>query len=373
MKKLINSIQIMVCLVVMISMCGCESSDSKIQIYNVDDTTVEYQFVCENDEHYYYYADGKIYAEDGQTLCKVNDNAGDPNVRITMAADGTDCYYCDSKQGTLLQINIQTGEKVELEKEISCISLYGFSDGVFASYDKGDNRYLKYYSRDTVVSVYDEIESNKKGLKEIQTEYEEPLYIYEFNQYKILLQYHAEQPWLKNISDDEGKEYSEIATLTYVDGQDIYEFFTVSDYKYNGAVCNYDSKVSCSYYEKDVAPRMASIEGNDIYILHEFMENPLDETIAQQILTVFNTENKENKVLYQTEEDECIVNYSVEDNRLYILKNGKIYWKSLDDPTKKGERVCKVPKEHNFLGFEYVKGHLFIYDFLYEDLIGIYE
>ena len=368
-----NTIKLGICAIIMLSVWGCGTVTLGTSIYNVDDSAAEYQYVCENEKHFYYYTGGNLYKDDGKILCKVNDGTVEYNVKTTMAADNSNCYYCDLNQGVLMGIDVQSGEKVELETGISYICLYGFPEGVFALYDKGNSRYLKYYSQGTVISVYDEILSKKEELVKLQTTYNVPFYSYQFDQYNILLQFHAGQPILKGICDNKGKAYSENVMLNYIDNQDIYEFLSIADYKCNGEECKYDANVSALNYEKDIKPQMASIQGENIFIMHEFVEDVFNNRADQQILTVFNLENKEYKVLYQTEENESIVNYSVQDNRLYTLKDGKVYEKTLDASSKKCKQVCKVSEDYSPLGFAYVKGRLFIYDYLQGELIGIYE
>lgn len=374
MKKITKYIRIFFCIFTLEILSGCTPEQPLISIYNVGNSIDVPQFVCCNSEHYYYYAEGSIYADDGRKICNMGKTFSN-DISACIAVDDFYFYYYDTEHDMLVRIDLETGEEIVLERGVSVAELYSFKDGVFVSYLKG-NRYFKYYSHDTVLSLYDNINENPASLESIgnliNDEY--PVYIYKFDQYKLTVAKEDETPEILYISDGLGTEYSVFGqTSTYVVHNGIYELIDSTNYNYNGERCNYNFEAPYLENEEVIKPKMVSVMNDNIYTLYVSTLAPASGSIDQEILTEFNTETMDDEIIYQTEDNENIVNYSVEDNRLYILKNGKIYRKALDAPDEDGVEVCDIPKEYFDLGFEYIKGNLFIYDDAQKELIGIYK
>ena len=379
MGKMKKCIKILLGVLALGLMTGCYRQPL-VEIHNVGDSLDVSRYVCSNSKHYYYYTEGVVYADDGRKICNIEN--GDLS---QIAADDFYFYYYNMENEMLVRVDLETGEKLVLERGIPVRKLYGFKEGVFVSDIKGDS-YLKYYSRDKEFSIYDMIKNDAEALKQVDIMINDgcPVYVYEFEQYKITVEMQNGNLNMLNICDDSGTRYSNIIVCsTFVIHNGIYELLDCSGYNYNGRKYNYDSVTPLAENEKEIEPNTVSVVNDNIYALYVSTRRQGSNLIAQEVLTKFNMETKETETIYrienaediayQGENGEYLVNYSVEDNRIYIMKNGKLYRKSFDHPKDEGTELCDIPKEYSELGFEYARGKLFIYDDCKMKLIGIYE
>ena len=378
MKKILGTFYKIVCLLSIVvsgvTVQGCtqrkDESGMKIHILNVDESIGPGQYVCSNSSHYYYYDNGDIYDDEGTIVCEFSNGSSSK-----FAADDNFLYCYEESGKKLKRIDLKTFDSEVIKTGDSVGNMWGYPEGVFIGYDDRD---LNFYTKDNVYTIYSGEDSRKSPdvkVRELFDDGRTSWHCLIFKKYNILVRnlYYKENSYFAAVRDTSGKAQCVLGIPIYLeDNNTFYIFEDTYDYLRNYEDVDFLTEIGDYHgFVSQLKPFYISAKNNKVYILYLCNKDMYSyNELESEILTVLDTKTQEREILYKTTDtSEYIINYSIEDNSLYLLRGNKVYKQSLDGATEEEQEVCEV--QGNELGFAYTSGHLFVYEMEEDTVIGL--